>query len=64
MAEMTRKRRGAGRRERNQISGYLFAAPYALIFLVFILVPVLLAVALSFTNFNAIQFPRFVGFLN
>ena len=64
MAEITRRRRGAGRRERNQISGYLFAAPYALIFLVFILVPVLLAVALSFTNFNAIQFPRFVGFLN
>ncbi len=64
MAEITRKRRGAGRRERNQVSGYLFAAPYALIFLVFILVPVLLAIVLSFTNFNAIQFPRFVGFLN
>ncbi len=64
MAEMTRRRRGAGRRERNQVSGYLFAAPYALVFLVFILVPVLLAIVLSFTNFNAIQFPRFVGFLN
>ena len=64
MAEITRKRRGAGRRERNQVSGYLFAAPYALVFLVFILVPVLLAIVLSFTNFNAIQFPRFVGFLN
>ncbi len=64
MTEITRKRRGAGRRERNQVSGYLFAAPYALIFLVFILVPVLLAIVLSFTNFNAIQFPRFVGFLN
>ena len=64
MAEITRRRRGAGRRERNQVSGYLFAAPYALVFLVFILVPVLLAVTLSFTNFNAIQFPRFVGFLN
>ena len=64
MAEITRRRRGAGRRERNQVSGYLFAAPYALVFLVFILVPVLLAIVLSFTNFNAIQFPRFVGFLN
>lgn len=39
-------------------------APYAIVFLVFILVPVILAVILSFTNFNAIQFPSFVGFLN
>ena len=30
----------------------------------FILVPVLLAVVLSFTNFNSIEFPKFTGFLN
>ena len=52
------------RREKNNISGYFFAAPYAIVFLIFILVPVLLAVILSFTNFNAIEFPSFVGFLN
>ncbi|MCQ2458221.1 MAG: sugar ABC transporter permease [Clostridia bacterium] len=50
--------------KRNNKSGYLFTAPYALLFLVFILVPVALAVALSFTNFNAVQFPKWVGFLN
>ena len=34
-------------------------------FIVFILVPVLLAVVLSFTNFDAVQWPpRWVGFLN
>ena len=64
MAEMTGRRRTSGRQERNHLSGYLFSAPYALIFLVFILVPVVLAVILSFTNFNASQFPRPVGFLN
>ncbi len=64
MAEITRRRRAVGRRERNNLSGYLFAAPYALIFLVFILIPVILAVVLSFTNFNAIEWPRWVGFLN
>ena len=64
MAETVKRRTGVGRRERNNLSGYLFAAPYALIFIVFILVPVVLAVVLSFTNFNAIQFPRLVGFLN
>ncbi len=64
MAEVIKRRSAAGKRERNNLSGYLFAAPYALIFLVFILVPVLLAVILSFTNFNAIEWPEWVGFLN
>lgn len=64
MTVNARRRSAIGRREHNNPSGYLFAAPYALIFLVFILVPVLLAVILSFTNFNAIQWPSWVGFLN
>ncbi|MCR5297077.1 MAG: sugar ABC transporter permease [Clostridiales bacterium] len=64
MTTKTTRRSAAGRRERNHLSGYFFAAPYALIFLVFILVPVVLAVVLSFTNFNAIEWPRWVGFLN
>ena len=38
--------------------------PYASVFVVFILIPVILAVLLSFTNFNAIEFPSPVGFLN
>lgn len=51
-------------RRQNNKNGYLFILPYAIVFSVFILVPVLLAVVLSFTNFNAIQFPSWVGFLN
>lgn len=39
-------------------------SPYAALFIIFILAPVIMAVILSFTNFNAIQFPDFVGFLN
>ena len=38
--------------------------PYASVFVVFILIPVILAVLLSFTNFIAIEFPSPVGFLN
>ena len=45
-------------------NGYLFVGPYALLFIIFILAPVVMAIILSFTNFNAIQFPKFVGFLN
>lgn len=51
------------RRDNNK-NGYLFILPYAAVFTVFILIPVLLAVLLSFTNFNAIEFPSWVGFLN
>ena len=66
MAETARarKRNAIGRRENNNRSGYFFVFPYALVFLVFILVPVALAIILSFTNFNAIQWPSWVGFLN
>lgn len=59
-----KKRSNIRRRERSNWHGYLFMAPYALVFIAFILVPVIMAVILSFTNFNAIQFPEFTGFLN
>ena len=39
-------------------------APYAIVFTIFILIPVFLAAILSFTNFNAIEWPSWVGFLN
>ena len=48
----------------NNKAGYVFVFPYALLFVIFILAPVVMAVILSFTNFNAIQSPDFVGFLN
>ena len=49
---------------KGRITPYLFLTPYYFIFLVFIILPVLVAVGLSFTNFNTIQFPDFVGFKN
>ncbi len=45
-------------------SAYAFLSPYALLFIVFIVVPVLAAFLLSFTFFDAIQFPRFIGLRN
>lgn len=58
------KKTKVGRITRNNKAGYLFVLPYAALFVAFILAPVIIAVLLSFTNFNAIQFPGFVGFLN
>ncbi|TAH70397.1 MAG: sugar ABC transporter permease [Anaerolineaceae bacterium] len=58
-----RKKTSISRRE-NNINGYFFLAPYFLLFFIFIFIPVIIAIGLSFTNFNAIQFPTFKGFLN
>ncbi len=43
---------------------YLFLAPYLILFLIFIVIPTVMAIALSFTNYNAVQAPQFVGLTN
>lgn len=45
-------------------NAYLFLLPYIILFSLFIIVPVLMAIFLSFTNFNTIEAPEFVGFMN
>ncbi|MEI7025421.1 carbohydrate ABC transporter permease [Paenibacillus sp. y28] len=45
-------------------ASYLFIAPFMLCFAAFILIPVAAAVVLSFTYFNAIESPRFIGWTN
>ncbi|KAB8127854.1 sugar ABC transporter permease, partial [Gracilibacillus oryzae] len=45
-------------------SPYLFLLPYLSMFSLFIIIPVGMAIVLSFTNFNTIESPDFVGFLN
>ena len=42
----------------------VFLGPYYLLFTVFIIIPVTLAIILSFTHFDSIQFPTFVGIRN
>lgn len=66
MADKTKiaKKSKIGKKSISNKAGYAFVFPYAEVFTVFILAPVIMAVILSFTNFNAIQKPKFVGFLN
>ena len=45
-------------------SAYSFIAMYALLFIIFIVVPVILAIYLSFTNFDTIQIPAFIALKN
>ena len=43
---------------------YLFIAPFIITFVLFILIPVLVAIGLSFFSFNAISMPKFIGWDN
>ncbi|MBE6672002.1 MAG: sugar ABC transporter permease [Ruminococcaceae bacterium] len=49
--------------KRNYMA-YLMLAPYYLIFVVFTVVPVVLSAILSFTDFNMLEWPNWVGFDN
>lgn len=42
----------------------LFILPYVLGFLLFIVLPVVIAIFLSFTNFDTVTTPKFIGFKN
>ena len=50
--------------KREAWSAYLFLAPYLILFLVFIVIPVGLAIMLSFTDFDSVNFPTWVGLKN
>ena len=43
---------------------YLFLAPYAIVFLLFFVAPVIISVFFSFTYFNILEPPKFIGLRN
>ena len=49
---------------REEITSYLFLSPYLILFTTFIVIPVILALLLSFTNFDTVNFPKFIGLKN
>ena len=57
--DMTRAQWTWREMKKNKVA-YLMVAPYMLIFTLFTVVPVLLSVVISFTDFNLLQMPNFV----
>ncbi len=53
--------REAWRKYRTQ---YLFMLPFGALFAVFVIAPVLVAIYLSFTYFNVLEPPRWIGLSN
>lgn len=53
-----------GQRIIKSHTSYLMLAPFAILFLVFTIIPVIAAIGLSFTSFDMVQNPVFVGLEN
>jgi multiple sugar transport system permease protein len=51
-------------KKRKISEAYLFLSPYLLMFIMFIVIPVALAIYLSLTSFNTIEAPKWIGFKN
>src|SRR5690606_16196616 len=43
---------------------YILLAPYMILFAVFTILPVMISMILSFTYFNMLEFPKFIGWHN
>ena len=54
----------AGRLWKKYSTGTLFALPFILLYLAFTIIPILVAGGISFTNFNLLESPDFVGLNN
>ena len=61
--DMTRAQWTWKEMKRNK-TAYFFVAPFMLIFIVFTVFPVLLSIVLSFTDFNLLEWPEWVGVSN
>lgn len=53
-----------GKQMRNAKLSYLFVAPFCILFILFYLVPVATSIYLSFTYYNVLESPRFIGWQN
>ena len=51
-------------RHMNRHAVLYMQAPFVILFLLFIIIPVVIAIGISFTDFNSIEKPNFVGLEN
>ena len=49
---------------KRSLPSYLMIAPYFILFTLFTILPVLASIVLSFTDFNMLEWPEFVGWTN
>ena len=64
MIILVKKRQKAEFGYRNNKVGYLCMAPFLILFFLFTILPVLISVVLSFTDYDMLSLPHFTGFQN
>jgi multiple sugar transport system permease protein len=64
MSVLTRRWQNIRYAWRQYRTMYLFMLPFVVLFLIFVIAPVLTAVYLSFTYFNVLETPRWIGLSN
>ncbi len=57
-------RRGMSLRNRESIAGYLFLTPWLIGLLCFVVGPMIASAYFSFTNYDVVNTPKFIGFKN
>ena len=61
---MRKLKRKQQQRYGNTKVGYLFLSPFLILFFVFTLLPVVVSLAMSLTDYNMMEPPKFIGFEN
>lgn len=61
---MAMVKKSSGRQLKKEAISWAFVLPYLSVFFTFTLLPVLTSIVLSFTDFNLLQMPNFVGAAN
>ena len=75
MSEKTAKKIAVSRSEMSKLqwtwkemkknwAAYVMVAPYMIVFALFTMLPVVVSMVISFTDFNMLEFPKFVGLDN
>lgn len=52
------------RKKKGDYIGYVFLAPFAILFFTFTILPIISSIVLSLTNYNILQAPKFIGLTN
>lgn len=63
-SEAHHKKRDLWKEIKAYKTDYFLMMPFAVLFIIFIFIPVAIATVLSFTYFNMLQMPKFIGFDN
>ncbi len=50
--------------KKDDRDAYIFALPYVVLFMLFVIIPIFLAMLLSLTTFDMVRFPSFIGMYN